>query len=161
MSRLYALSKIISFHDLRTWRSHQAGKVVATNGVFDILHAGHCSYLQQAKELGDRLVVGINSDFAVKSLKGPARPVNSQDHRAQVLAALECVDAVCIFDSTNASLFLMLADPTIWVKGSDYNIDKVNKEERDVLQSLGTEIKFIPLVVGLSTTSTIAKINGL
>jgi rfaE bifunctional protein nucleotidyltransferase chain/domain len=97
--------------------------IVATNGCFDILHAGHVQYLQEAKSLGDKLVVGLNSDKSVKKLKGKARPFNNQKNREIVLSALECVDEVIIFDSINCSSFLEQVKPDIYVKGGDYKLN--------------------------------------
>ena len=154
--------KILSFDRLPEWREQQrsAGRrVVATNGCFDILHAGHVAYLAAARAEGDLLLVGVNDDAGVRDLKGPNRPVNSQNDRALVLAALECVDAVCVFPGDTATAFLRHATPDIYVKGGDYTVETLNPEERRVLESAGAGIVFIPFVQGKSTTRLIEKIS--
>src|ERR1051325_4796581 len=103
-------AKIISFADLSAWRDRiRGGTLVVTNGCFDLLHLGHVTYLENARNLGDALLVGINSDASVRGLKGPDRPVNLESDRAAVLAALESVDAVCIFADKTATRFLEAA----------------------------------------------------
>lgn len=134
--------------------------MVATNGCFDILHAGHITYLEAARNLGGLLVVGLNSDASVRSLKGASRPLNAEDDRAYVLAALECVDAVCIFPDTRATVFLKECQPDVYVKGGDYTIETLNREERDAVESGGGRIAILQLVPGKSTTSIIQKMTG-
>lgn len=129
-------------------------KVVFTNGCFDILHVGHISYLQKAKELGDILIVGLNSDRSVKALKGDPRPVNEQDDRAKMLAALECVDFVVIFDDDTPHDLIKALKPDILVKGADYTGKKVVGSE------FAKETKLIEFVEGKSTTNLINKIKG-
>lgn len=135
-----------------------APKIVATNGCFDILHAGHVRYLEEARALGDRLVVGLNSDRSVAELKGPGRPVNEQHNRAMVLSALRCVDDVCIFDGLRCADFLTAAFPDIYVKGGDYTEETMDKEERAALEC--AKIVFVPLIPGCSTTGIIRKLVG-
>ncbi|MBV9673569.1 MAG: D-glycero-beta-D-manno-heptose 1-phosphate adenylyltransferase [Verrucomicrobia bacterium] len=130
-------------------------KVVFTNGCFDILHVGHVRYLTNAKALGDLLVVGLNSDESVRALKGLGRPINSEQDRAEVLAALEVVDHVIVFGEERASALIKELRPDIYVKGGDYSLDSLNKEELDVLKSIGARIKLLPIVPGKSTTSLI------
>ena len=125
-------------------------KIVATNGCFDILHIGHLRYLQAAKELGDILIVGINGDHSVQHLKGPNRPINNQEDRAELVAALTCVDHVFIFEETTADQFLQSVKPQIYVKGGDYNLK--NLPEKKTLQSLETQVVFLPFQQGYSTT---------
>jgi len=125
---------------------------VATNGCFDILHPGHVHFLQEARKLGMQLVVGINDDRSVRMLKGPDRPIFPAALRAFVVAGLECVDWVYVFRGKRATRFLDTVCPAIWVKGDDYNIDTVDKGERDVVLKNGGEIRFIPLMTGFSTT---------
>jgi D-beta-D-heptose 7-phosphate kinase/D-beta-D-heptose 1-phosphate adenosyltransferase len=132
-------------------------RVVLTNGCFDILHAGHVAYLQQARELGDVLVVGLNSDASVRALKGPGRPVTDELSRAAILAALECVDYVTIFDEPTASALLEELQPDVYVKGGDYSLETL--PEAPVAQRLGCAIHFIPLVGGLSTTAILQRLR--
>lgn len=104
------------------------------------------------------MLVGINDDESVKRLKGPARPVNTALNRAGVLLALKCVDAVCIFSGTDASRFLKMAKPHIWVKGGDYTLETMNQDERKVLAECDAGVRFVPLIGGLSTTETIKRL---
>jgi rfaE bifunctional protein nucleotidyltransferase chain/domain len=135
-------------------------RLVFTNGCFDLLHAGHVRYLQQARELGDALVVGLNSDRSVRELKGEGRPINQQDDRAEVLAALGCVDYVVIFDGKRATDVLRTVRPHIYAKGGDYTPDSLDPEERTALAEAGAEIKILPLVPGRSTTSVVERMRG-
>src|SRR4051794_21700318 len=115
-------SKIIDWNHLPEWRKAiraSGKKLVATNGCFDILHLGHVTYLETARNRGDALLVGINADASVRELKGAGRPVNSETDRAAVLAALESIDGVCIFNDKRATRFLAAAQPDIYVKGGD------------------------------------------
>lgn len=134
--------------------------VVATNGCFDILHAGHVKMLQEARKMGRYLVVGLNSDESVRALKGPARPVNSAVNRAIVLDALECVNHVVVFNGTRCPDFLQLARPDVYVKAGDYTLDTLDPGEKAVLDELGTEIKFTDLKPGISTTNILARADG-
>lgn len=131
--------------------------VVTTNGCFDILHVGHVRILQEAKALGDCLVIGLNSDDSVKRLKGESRPINSQDDRAEVLLALGCVDAVYIFDEDTPVDFLKAAQPNIHVKGADYK--KEDLAETPVVESFGGRIELLALVPNKSTTKVVEKIQ--
>ena len=136
----------------------QDGKtVVSTNGCFDILHVGHCRILQQSKALGDVLVVGLNSDESVRKLKGPERPINSQDDRAELLAALECVDYVTVFGEDTPVEFLQLLRPNIHVKGADYK--PTDLAETPVLESFGGRVEILKLVEGKSTTNLVGRIR--
>lgn len=132
-------------------------RLVFTNGCFDLLHAGHVRYLQQARALGDALVVGLNSDRSVRELKGDGRPLNPQDDRAEVLAALRCVDYVVIFDGKRATGLLRAVRPHLYAKGGDYTPDSLDAEERGALDTCGAEIKILPLVPGRSTTALVGK----
>lgn len=140
--------------------AHQEGeKIVATNGCFDILHPGHVRYLQQAKALGDRLVVLINSDASVQRLKGPQRPINNLQHRMEMLAALECVDWVIDFDSDTPRELLCQLLPDILVKGGDYtNITEI--AGHDCVLNNGGEVKLLQFIEGHSTTNLINSIKG-
>lgn len=137
-------------------------RIVATNGCFDLLHYGHVRYLQKARQLGDVLVVGLNSDRSVRALnKAPGRPIQPHRYRAEILAALACVDVVVIFHEPRADRFLAAIRPHVYCKGGDYRPDTLDPRERAVLAALGTEIRLIPLVKGCSTTALIRKIQRL
>lgn len=134
--------------------------MVVTNGCFDLLHAGHVTYLDAARRQGDVLLVGLNSDASVGQLKGPGRPVNSEQDRALVLAALESVSAVCIFNDLRASRFLELAQPDLYVKGGDFTVDQLPAEERRMVEAAGGRILIMPHLPGRSTTDLLRKIRG-
>ncbi len=156
--------KIIAWDQLPEWRAalrKQGRRLVATNGCFDILHLGHVTYLETARQLGDLLLVGLNGDNSVRQLKGPDRPVNCESDRAAVLAALESVDGVCIFEDVSALRFLAVAQPDIYAKGGDYTLDSLNQDERRTVEGAGAKIQIIPVVPGKSTTSLLKKINRL
>ncbi len=136
-------------------------KLVATNGCFDLLHVGHVRYLNGARALGDALIVGINGDESVRELKGRGRPVNNQNDRAEIIAALGCVDLVAIFPELRATRFLELAAPDIYVKGGDYNADTLNSDEREVLRKIGAKIDIVPLEHGYSTTDLVKRLSKL
>jgi len=135
-------------------------RVVATNGCFDILHAGHVQLLEAARTLGDALIVAINSDASVTALKGKSRPLNRQAERAAVLSSLSCVDAVCIVDDIRVTRFLQIVRPHFWAKGGDYTMDSLDQDERAAVQSYGGIIRILPLMPGESTTSLIARIKA-
>ena len=156
--------KIIALDNLPAWRERlrAAGKkLVATNGCFDILHTGHVTYLEVARQQGDALLVGVNADASVRELKGPQRPVNSEQDRAEVLAALASVDGVCVFTERTAAKFLALAQPDLYVKGGDQNLMSVPAEELRVVEQGGGKVVFAPLVKGKSTTALLEKISRL
>ena len=155
-SKIVALDKLSSrAADLRS-----AGKkLVATNGCFDLLHVGHVRYLETARTLGDALVVGINGDESTRELKGDGRPINGENDRAEVIAALACVDLVAIFPDVRAVRFLELARPDIYVKGGDYTVDTLDKSERSVLEQSGAEIRIIPFQKGYSTSGMVNKLK--
>lgn len=156
-----SIRKILSLTEVTRWRDtlrKQGTPMVVTNGCFDILHAGHVSYLQAARNLGGALLVGLNSDISVRSLKGPTRPLNAEQDRAIVMAALECVDGVAIFTETRADRFLKLVQPDIYVKGGDYTLDTLDQTERHTVEAAGGRIVILPLVPGKSTTNLINKI---
>ena len=135
----------------------QGRKLVFTNGVFDLLHVGHVRYLQQARELGDALVVAVNGDESVRTLKGPTRPINGEADRAEVLAALESVDYVTIFPAVRVSHLVGVIKPQVYAKGGDYTVETLNPEERTALEEAGSDIRILNLVPGKSTTATIEK----
>jgi rfaE bifunctional protein nucleotidyltransferase chain/domain len=156
--------KIIPWNKLPEWRSAMAAsgrRLVVTNGCFDLLHVGHVTYLETARKQGDALLVGVNGDQAVRELKGPDRPINEEEDRAAVLAGLESVDAVCIFNERLAQRFLAAAKPDIYVKGGDYTLETLNQDERRTVEQTGGKIIIIPFVPGKSTTSTLKKIMSL
>lgn len=137
----------------------RGGKVVATNGCFDLLHVGHVRYLWRARQLGDALIVGVNGDSSVRTLKGEGRPLNSESDRAEVLAALESVNFVAIFPEMRATTFLHRARPAIYVKGGDYTPETLDGEERAALDEMGTEIQIVRLETGYSTSSLIERMH--
>ncbi|HOQ90308.1 MAG TPA: D-glycero-beta-D-manno-heptose 1-phosphate adenylyltransferase, partial [Candidatus Hydrogenedentes bacterium] len=135
-------------------------KVVWTNGCFDILHAGHITYLMRARQEGDVLVVGMNTDDSVRAIKGPSRPVIPQADRALVLSALECVDYIVFFDEPTPMRLLDLLRPDVYAKGGDYTLDSLVQEERRLVESYGGRIALIPGQAGRSTTGIIQRISG-
>jgi len=135
----------------------QGKKIVTTNGCFDILHLGHIQYLLQAREMGDVLIVGINSDRSVKLLKGPNRPINPESDRALQLAGLESVDYVTIFDESTPERLLKTIGPSIHVKGGDYTADKL--PEKSVVEAGGGSVVCVSHLEGFSTTRLIEKIK--
>jgi rfaE bifunctional protein nucleotidyltransferase chain/domain len=156
--------KIIAWDELPAWRKQRraTGKqLVVTNGCFDLLHVGHVTYLEHARNFGDALLLGVNGDAAVRGLKGPGRPVNSEADRAAVLAALQSVDGVCIFTDVTATNFLAAAQPDIYVKGGDYTLETLNQAERRAVESAGGRIVLVPFVPGKSTTDLLEKISRL
>ena len=132
--------------------------IVFTNGCFDILHAGHVRYLTAAAELGDFLIIGLNSDASVRRLKGEGRPIVSEADRAEVLEALRAVDIVTIFDEPTAEELIRLVRPDVYVKGGDYSLDKL--PEAKIVQELGGRVELIPFVEGHSTTNVIERIKA-
>jgi len=157
-----ALDRLIPYERLAHWREGVAGRgarLVVTNGCFDLLHLGHVTYLERARELGDMLLVGVNGDTAVRQLKGEGRPLNPETDRALVVAALRVVDAVCIFPEKRATNFLRVARPDVYVKGGDYTLDTLDAEERRTVEDAGGRIVLLPMVEGKSTTETIRKFH--
>lgn len=153
--------KIIGLKELseRSKQLRASGKkLVATNGCFDLLHVGHVRYLRAARALGDLLVVGLNGDRSVLELKGKGRPVTSERDRAEILAALECVDLVTIFPEKRATQFIAASHPAIYVKGGDYSPETLNEEEGTLLKELGAEIRLIPFEAGYSTSRLLKRI---
>jgi rfaE bifunctional protein nucleotidyltransferase chain/domain len=134
-------------------------RVVFTNGVFDILHVGHVRYLQSAHARGDALLVGLNSDASVRRIKGPSRPLNPEDERAEVLDALACVDSVCIFGEDTPHTLIEAVRPHVHAKGGDYKTPDALPEAA-LVRSLGGEVVILPLVPGRSTTRLIRRIEG-
>ena len=155
-----AADKIIPLESLGPWRAGQraAGRrVVVTNGCFDLLHAGHVTYLEAAASQGDILLVGVNDDAGVRELKGPTRPLNHEGDRALVLAGRGCVGGVTIFHGATALEFLRVAQPDVYVKGGDYSLDTLNQAERALVASGGGKIVFIPFLAGRSTSGLVRR----
>jgi D-beta-D-heptose 7-phosphate kinase/D-beta-D-heptose 1-phosphate adenosyltransferase len=136
----------------------QNKKIIFTNGCFDILHRGHIEYLTKAKEFGDVLIVGLNSDTSVQRLKGKDRPINSESDRARILDALKPVDYVVIFEEDTPLRLIQTVKPDVLVKGGDYKVEEIVGSEFVV--SYGGKVEIIPFVEGKSTTKIIQKIKG-
>ncbi len=154
--------KILSLDDAAAWslQARAAGqRVVATNGCFDLLHVGHVRYLEQARSLGDALIVGINGDISVRELKGEGRPVNKARDRAEMIAALAGVDAVVVFEEVRATRFLEFVQPSLYVKGGDYSPATLNPDELAVLKRAGSEIQILPFETGYSTTGLLDRLK--
>src|SRR6202049_2539302 len=148
-----AVTKILDQAKTSDLRDKYAGKtIVFTNGCFDILHAGHVRYLATAKRLGDILVVGLNGDASVRELKGEGRPLNSQEDRAEVMAALEAVDYVIIFGEKRVDNLLREVRPRVYAKGGDYTVNSLDPDEVVALQEIGAKIEILPWVPGKSTS---------
>ncbi|MEP7267178.1 MAG: D-glycero-beta-D-manno-heptose 1-phosphate adenylyltransferase [Saprospiraceae bacterium] len=139
------------------WRNH-SNKIVFTNGCFDILHLGHVDYLEKAKNLGDKLIVGLNSDRSVSAIKGPSRPIQDETCRSGVMASLASVDAVIIFDENTPLELIESLKPDILVKGGDWHLDKIIGA--DIVFALGGDVKTIPIIQGYSTTLIEQKIKS-
>jgi D-beta-D-heptose 7-phosphate kinase/D-beta-D-heptose 1-phosphate adenosyltransferase len=153
-----AARKVLTRQEARAWRSGQPGRVVFTNGVFDLLHPGHVDILVGARRQGDALVVGLNSDASVRRLKGPERPVRSESERAYVLAAFAAVDAIVVFDEDTPLELVRLLEPDVIAKGGDYREETI-VGAREV-RARGGSVVVIPLTPGQSTTSIIEKLRG-
>lgn len=154
-------SKVLSIEEaqkqIAIWKLKDQ-KVVFTNGCFDILHLGHVHYLAEAKSLGNKMVLGLNTDASVKRLKGPERPINNELARALVLASLHCIDAIVFFGEDTPLELIKALSPDILVKGADYKPEEI--VGYDVLMSYGGEVKTIELEPGYSTTAVLEKIKG-
>jgi rfaE bifunctional protein nucleotidyltransferase chain/domain len=133
----------------------RGGAVVLTNGVFDLLHPGHVGYLREARRLGDALIVGVNSDRSVRAIKGPERPVTTELERAELLTALDCVDAVVIFDEETPLALVTAIEPDVLVKGADWGPDNI--VGRDVVEARGGRVVRMPIAPGHSTTEIISR----
>ena len=151
ISREKAQGRMIALHG-------SGKKVVFTNGCFDILHPGHVDYLCQTRDLGDYLILGLNTDASVRLLdKAPGRPYNNEETRAMVLAGLACVDAIVFFDEETPYELIRFLEPDVLVKGNDYRIDQI--AGFDIVQKRGGKVVTIPLVQGYSTTALVQKIK--
>lgn len=154
---------ILPWEKLSEWREgeRKAGRrVVATNGCFDLLHVGHVRFLQEARKRGDVLLVGVNGDESVRELKGEGRPVNGEAERAEVVAGLSGVGAVVIFPEKRATRFLEAVRPDLYVKGGDYRVEELDREEVGVVQAGGGKIEVLPLTPGRSTTAVWQKLQA-
>ena len=154
MDKIFSLPTLKS--QIKDWQ-FEGNKVVFTNGVFDLVHIGHITYLAKAAELGHKLIIGLNADSSVKRLKGEERPINNQDNRASLLATMFFVDAVVIFDEDTPLNLINSLLPDILVKGADYSIDQI-VGAKEVLAN-GGEVKTISFVAGYSSSSIIQKIK--
>ncbi len=151
--------KVVSREELlRLFGRPRKGSLVFTNGVFDILHRGHVEYLWAARSLGDALVIGLNTDASVRRLKGPERPLNSEDDRAMVLAALGCVDAVTLFGEDTPRELIAALLPDVLVKGGDYRPEEV--VGRAEVEGAGGRLVLIPFLEGRSTTGLVERIRN-
>ncbi len=150
--------KVLSWDEARHWRGAQSGRVVFTNGVFDLLHPGHIDLLHAARSEGDALVVGLNSDASAKRLKGDARPVCSEAERALVLAALAAVDAVVVFDQDTPLELIRALQPDVIVKGGDYS--EASVVGASDVRARGGRVVIVPLTPGQSTTAIVEKLRG-
>lgn len=152
-------SKIFNFSEIENliylWKSEKQ-KIVFTNGCFDVLHYGHACYLSKAKDLGDKLIIGLNSDDSVKRLKGPKRPINGQNERAKLLASLLFVDAVVIFEEDTPEKLITMVHPDVLVKGGDYTFDTI--VGAPFVSSYGGSVITIPLVENFSSTNIINRL---
>ena len=143
--KIQPLPEIVRYRDLL---ADEGQRIVFTNGCFDILHVGHVRYLQAARAMGEALVVAVNGDASVRALKGPTRPINSAEDRAEVLAALGCVDYVVIFDTERVTDLVHAVRPHVYAKGGDYTMEQLDPEERWALGEVGADIHILPLVPG-------------
>ena len=152
--KVLTLPETVAFAD----RLRHAGKtIVFTNGVFDLLHPGHIRYLQEARRQGDALVVGVNSDESVRVIKGASRPITPEHERAEMLAALNCVDAVFVFAEDNPHQVILQVQPDVLVKGADWSADAIIG--RDVVAARGGRVVRVPLADGYSTSAIIEKVR--
>jgi rfaE bifunctional protein nucleotidyltransferase chain/domain len=155
-NKIYSREALVK--ECNAWRI-TGRKIVFTNGVFDILHHGHLDLLARAADLGNVLVLGLNTDASVQRLKGPERPITKEADRLFQAASLLCVDAVCLFDEDTPDALIRAVRPDVLVKGGDYTIDKI--VGADFVKSYGGEVDIIPFVEGYSTTGIIGRIRSL
>ncbi len=144
-------------HQVQQWKD-SGERIVFTNGCFDLLHAGHVSYLAAAADLGTKLIIGLNSDSSLRGLKGPSRPLVAEDYRALLMASLGFVDGIVIFSEETPIKLIEMVLPDVLVKGGDYRIEDIVGAEA-VVQN-GGEVKTLPFVQGLSTSALISRIKG-
>jgi len=151
-------SKIRDWSSAASWRAAQDGRVVFTNGVFDLIHPGHVDILSGARRAGEHLIVGLNSDASVRRLKGPTRPVRSEAERAYVVAAFESVDCVVVFEQDTPLELIMKLRPDVLVKGGDYSEETIVGASQ--VRSWGGSVHVVPLTPGQSTTRIISTLRG-
>lgn len=154
--------KIMTADTAYEWRKglrNHGTCLVFTNGCFDLLHRGHVEYLFQARRVGGALMVAVNSDASIRRIKGPDRPIIEQQDRVFMLASLEAVDAVVVFEEDTALQTIAAIQPDIYVKGGDYTADTINQQERRLVQSMGCRIVLVPEVQGFSTTALVGRIR--
>ena len=152
--KIYTLPQLQA--QLQEWKN-QGQKVVFTNGCFDLLHLGHVDYLEKARQNGDKLVVGLNTDASISRIKGPSRPLQDEMSRARVMASLLFVDAVVLFDSDTPLQLIEAVEPDVLVKGDDYTVEQI--VGHDVVLARGGQVKTVPLVTGYSTSNIVKKIE--
>jgi len=152
--KIFSLSQLQE--QVQQWRD-QGSKIVFTNGCFDLLHLGHVDYLEKAKQLGDKLVLGLNTDASISRIKGPSRPLQDEMSRARIMASLLFIDAVVLFDDDTPLELIKAVQPDILVKGDDYAVTQIVGHE--VVTARGGEVKTVPLVKGYSTTNIVNKIK--
>lgn len=145
---------------LRDRLAAEGKRVVLTNGCFDLLHAGHIYFLQNARESGDALFIAINSDDSVRALKGPLRPVQTEHERAYALSALACTHTLVIFRQPRLVPEISALRPHVYVKAGDYTLETLDRSEREALQAVGAEIRFLPFLSGFSTTRLVQRITA-
>jgi rfaE bifunctional protein nucleotidyltransferase chain/domain len=158
-----AVPKLLELPELVVRRgefAHAGKRVVLTNGCFDLLHAGHIYFLQNARKLGDALFIAINSDESVRALKGRMRPVQSELERAYALSALECVTGLVIFRQLRLVKEIEAIRPHIYTKAGDYTLESLDASERTALAAVGSEIQFLPFLPGFSSTDLIRRITA-
>ncbi|WP_299818587.1 D-glycero-beta-D-manno-heptose 1-phosphate adenylyltransferase [uncultured Pontibacter sp.] len=141
---------------LQEWRA-QGQKIVFTNGCFDLLHLGHVDYLEKARQLGDKLVLGLNTDASISRIKGPTRPLQDEMSRARIMASLLFIDAVVLFNDETPLELIKAVQPDVLVKGDDYAVEQIVGHE--VVQANGGKVETVPLVKGYSTTNIVNKIE--
>lgn len=157
MERLERLVEAGELGSLGAAYAAKGKKLVLTNGCFDLLHTGHVRYLEQARACGDALIVAVNSDSSVRELKGPDRPLNGELDRAEILAALRCVDHVTIFTGKRVTEVIRALRPAVYAKGGDYTPETLDAGERAALEEAGVDIRILQLVPGRSTTGILER----
>jgi rfaE bifunctional protein nucleotidyltransferase chain/domain len=151
---------LLAKEDIASWRNLRGStKIIAASGCFDFIHPGHVKLLKSARALGDTLIIGINSDASIRHLKGPKRPIYPVDDRILMLGSLRFVDAVTVFDDYKATRFLEAVRPDIWVKGSDWTLEKIDKEELAAVESNGGRLQFVDTGVSWHTTSILESLS--
>jgi rfaE bifunctional protein nucleotidyltransferase chain/domain len=153
---------LLNTDEILKWRTAQgARRVVAASGCFDFIHPGHVKLLESARALGEVLIVGMNSDASIRHLKGPKRPIYPVADRILMVGALRWVDAISVFDDYKATRFLQAARPDIWVKGNDWTLDKIDREELAAVESKGGKIQFVDTGVSWHSTSILEILTKL